>query len=116
LGEVVAEAEAAARAAPIEATLIDFGRDVEGIDTGRELPIKEARLRETDVELRSAAGHHEGNAGFLPATEEVALAQLDLPQGPGAGREAGAEAQLAGGLLLDLDLHDRPVRCGALFL
>src|SRR3546814_6438831 len=86
------------------------------IDAGGQVAAEEIGFGEAEVELGGLAGQGEAEPELLAAPEQVALANADVADGTVGGREAGAEGDVAGGLLLHRDLHDGSVGRAALLV
>ena len=115
LGQRVAGAERAARVALVERALgLEVGLGPEEVEAGREVALQEVGLGEAELDLLAALREGEAGGEILAAAEQVALAQADVAEHAVRGRVAGAERELAGRLLGDVDVDDHPVGGAAL--
>src|SRR5262249_37291954 len=115
LAPVPAKAESATQVSLLERRVArPVGLRAVGVDAGGQVLVEEIGLREAEVQLRARARDHKVQTQILPATEQVALAHAHVSNRAVRRREAGAERELACGLLFDVDFDDGPVRCAAL--
>src|SRR5690606_17340166 len=103
-GQGIVGAQGAAGRALVERALaLEVGAAPEQIDAGRELAVEEVRLGEAEIDLLRARRDGEVGLDRLAAAEEIALDQPNVAERPVRGGETGAERQLAGRPLRDLD-------------
>ena len=83
-----------------------LGNALEEIEPERHPITEQIRLHERElVSARVLAVLH-GSLGIEAAAEEIALADGDLPKEAVRGRITAGDRELAGGLLLDVDIDD----------
>src|SRR5690606_36191580 len=100
----------------VSTLILIVANGAEDIKPGRKVPVEEIGFSKPDIDGLRSRPDGDAETKILAATEQVALADLQVRRHAFRRREAGADAELAGRFFLNIDIDNPPVRRRALFL